>query len=416
MRARRRVAGFMLLVAAVLALGHCPSAGQDPVPPLPPGTARDDGDFPDLAKFPPFQRTVYLSARRGAEWLWQANRADGLFVPGQLPALNRIIDDDLFSRQAGAGCALAAAARFTGASRYEMRAKQAALALLAGTKADPADPGSRFPVPPATAAQRLAAAGLLVWMLQELPQPGDDLVKPGAELCQFLQKQQQADGSFAVQGEPDEEQLAAAGQALMGLLQSDIVRPAPWKLDAARKALPYYRALWQKSRGLRGTAWLTTAFATAYFRTKEKPFADAAIEAADWLCSLQLGPDPKNQSGQGGFAGPVGGGGLRQTPGIESALAAHALADACLAARQAGNAERYGRFREAAERGLQFVTTVQYTPANTRHFAEWFRPQLYGAFFASPVDGNTRLDYAQYAVCAMFRYLDQVAELPLRKK
>jgi hypothetical protein len=412
----RMVRWLIPLVATTIGFHELIALGQDPVPPLPKGAASDEGDFPDLGKLPPLERTLYLSARRGAQWLWQMNRADGLFVPGQIPALYRLLEEDLFLRQAGAACALASAARLTGAARYEMRAKQAALALLASTQTDPADPGCRYPAPPRGAAERLASAGLLVWMIHELPRPGDDLVKQSDELCLFLAKQQQAAGSFALAGEPDDEQAAAAGLALLGLLHSEPARPAAWKLDAARRALPYYRALWQKNREPRSTAWLASALATAYAGAKEKPFADAAYEMADWLCSLQIGSDPKNPAWQGGFAGSKSGRALSQSPGIESALLALALVDASLAARLAGDAERSGRYRQAAERGLQFATTLQYTPANTRHFAEWYQPQLLGAFFASPVDGNTRLDYAQYGVSAMLRYLEKLAESPIRKK
>src|SRR5262249_42882595 len=150
------------------------------------------------------------------------------------------------------------------------------------------------------------------------------------------------------------------------------VRPAAWKLDAARKALPYYRAAWQKNRDPRSTAWLASALATAYAVTKEKPFADAAYEMADWLCSLQIGMDQKNPAWQGGFASFKNGRVAPQAPGIESALLALALVDASLAARLAGDAERSHRYRQAAERGLLFAATLQYTPANTRHFAEWY--------------------------------------------
>jgi len=416
MRAGTHMIGCAAFLAAAAVSQCCLVRGQDKIPPLPRGAAEDRSDFPDLSQLPPLQRTLYLSARRGAEWLWQANRADGLFIPGQLPALNQTTEEDSFVRQAGAAGALALAARFTGIKRYEMRAKQAALALLAGTKTDPDDSGGRFPVAPATAAGRLAVAGLMVLCIHELPEPGGDLLDPADELCRFIQRQQQDDGALAMQGEPEEEQLAAAGQALLGLVQSAIARPSPAKLETACKALPRYRSRWLNCREPAAAAQLTSAFAAAYLRTKDKAFADAVIEMADWLCTLQIAFNPKHREWQGGFGGCRNGRAVPQRPGIESAQIALALADACAAVRLAGDVERQARYREAVERGLEFVATLQYTPANTRHFAEWYGPQLYGAFFASPVDGNTRLDYAQYGVSAMLRYLDKVAESPVRKK
>ena len=98
-----------------------------------PGVAKEDGDLPDLSKLHPFQRVAYLSAR-GAEWLWQSNRPDGLFVYGQVPALNVELEGDHYLRQVQGALALARAARFTNTSRYAVRARQALLALLASTQ------------------------------------------------------------------------------------------------------------------------------------------------------------------------------------------------------------------------------------------------------------------------------------------
>src|SRR5262249_1876784 len=148
----------------------------------------------------------------------------------------------------------------------------------------------------------------------------------------------------------------------------------------------------------------------------DKLFSELALEMADWLCTLQIGLDPKNLHWQGGFAGWQNGRVTPQEPTNETALLALGLAQACSAARQMGGNERFGRYRGSVERGLQFVIVLQYNSANSRHFAEWYQPQLFGAFFASPQDGNTRLDYAQHAVCAMCQYLDQVAETSLKKR
>ena len=66
---------------------------------------------------------------------------------------------------------------------------------------------------------------------------------------------------------------------------------------------------------------------------------------------------------------------------------------------------------------MQFLTTLQYTDANTQHFADWYRPRLVGGFHASHQDGNLRIDYTQHAVSALVQYpgrrpaLSGVAEL-----
>ena len=97
-------------------------------------------------------------------------------------------------------------------------------------------------------------------------------------------------------------------------------------------------------------------------------------------------------------------------PHVGSAAFAESLVAACRAARQAGDVARYPRYREALERCLQFLATLQYTEANTQHFADWYRDSLVGGFHASSQDGTLRIDYTQQAVCTLVQYLTYVAE------
>ena len=56
----------------------------------------------DLAKLPPLQKQMYLSVLSAADWLHRANRDDGRFVYGYLPAVNLVMEGDHYLRQAGA--------------------------------------------------------------------------------------------------------------------------------------------------------------------------------------------------------------------------------------------------------------------------------------------------------------------------
>ena len=96
-------------------------------------------------------------------------------------------------------------------------------------------------------------------------------------------------------------------------------------------------------------------------------------------------------------------------PQVGSAAYAEGLAAACRIARARGDLPRYRRYRDSLERCLQYLTTLQYSAANTQHFAEWYRPVLVGGFHASHEDGNLRIDYTQHAVCALVHYLAYVA-------
>src|SRR4029078_8062528 len=122
------------------------------------------------------QRQMLLSAQCGADWLYRMNGVKGRFLYGYLPALEAEMEGDHLLRQAGAACALARAARFTGEERYAVRATQAILAPLAETAVDARDPQVRSTAFPPTAVTRLGAPGLLLLAINELPAPQADLL------------------------------------------------------------------------------------------------------------------------------------------------------------------------------------------------------------------------------------------------
>jgi hypothetical protein len=426
MRARKHwVLGVVILTALVGYLGLAPVRCQDR-PALLPSAGADDNETLDVSKLDPLHRGIFLSARRGAEWLWQANRPNGLFLYGYIPSLDTPMEGDSYLRQIGGAFALARAARFLGDPRFAARARQAALTLLATTEVDPKDPTVRYAKFPSAYANRLGAAGLLLLAIHELPEPGEDLLQQSDQLCQFIRSQQQADGSLRFQDDlPPDNPLNPQndedkeginyypGEALYGLMKSQQHRPADWKIEVARKALAYYRPWWHKHRNTALVPWHSSAYAEAYLLTKEKVFADFVFEMNDWMASLQYGTTSRhNPLWQGGFAVWMNGTAVAMPPRVGSASYAEGLAAACRVARQAGDVARYQRYREATERCLQFLMTLQYTPANTRQFTDWYRPRLYGAFFGSHQDGSIRVDYTQHAICAMIEYLQYVADVP----
>jgi hypothetical protein len=392
-----------------------------PAPPAP-----HDGDKPaagrDLSKLSPLQQQMYLSVQRGADWLYRVNRPDGRFVYGYLPALNTAMEGDHYLRQVGAAFALARAARFTGDDRHVARATQAVLTLLGDTATDPKDPQVRYTSLPPAVVNRLAAAGLLVLAIHELPDPQEDLLKQSDQLCNYLRKQQRADGSLCYGDNPDDPKAAGEdpdgvnyypGEALYGLMRSQQHRPAAWKTEVVRKAVAYYHPYWRDHKNLAFVPWQTAAYAEAYVLTKEQPFADCVNEMNDWVCTLQYERlDPRHPLWVGGFMGWADGKPVESAPQAGSASFAEGLAEACRVAREAGDVARHRRYSEALERCLQFLATLQYTDANTQHFAAWYRPRLVGAFHASDQDGNLRIDYTQHAVSAMVQYLAQVARAP----
>jgi hypothetical protein len=363
---------------------------------------------------------MYLSVQRAADWLYRLNRPDGRFVYGFLPTLSTVMEGDHYLRQVGAAVALARAARFTGDERHAARATQAVLTLLADTTTDPKDPEVRCTALPSSVVNRLAAAGLLVLAINELPAPQEDLLKQSEQLCNYIRRQQLPDGSLCYADTPAEMKPSAddpegvnyyPGEALYGLMRSQQRRPAAWKTDVVRKALANYLPWWRLHKNMAFVPWQTAAYTEAFLLTKEPPFADAVNELSDWVCGLQYERlDPRRPLWVGGFMTWVDGKPAETPPQVSSASYAEGLAEACRVARQMGDLTRYRRYSAALERCLQFLATLQFTEANTQHFAAWYRPRLVGGFHASDQDGNLRIDYTQHAVCAMVQYLAYVAQ------
>ena len=374
----------------------------------------------DLSKFTNQQRHFYMSAQRGTEWLQRANKPDGRFINGLLPALRLPLEGDSYVRQAGAAFALARASKFFGEDRAAAIAKQALLTLLLETSVDPKEPHVRNA--PVHQLNPLAAAGLLVAAIHELPAPANDLLDQAEQLTNLLRKQILPDGSLnvaevGVESKPGTLNAEAIqhypGPALYGIIVSQRLRPAAWKLEALRKARVYYQQYWKHNKNVPMAAWHSAAYTEAYLHTKEPGFAEAVFEINDWLCGLQYQQvDPRRVAWMGGFQPWVEGKAVPLAPDIGSAGAVLSLAEACRLARAVGDVQRHQRYRQALESGLQFLTTLQYSEANTQHFADWYRPALVGAFHASAQDGNLRLDYSQNALAALVRYLEHVADLP----
>ncbi len=430
---RLRSLTFLTLLftgVVTLSLTH----GQDPrTPPLPvvPATYKEAAPAAmppvvalpaptssrDLSKLTETQKQALATAQRGARWLYQMNSETGRFHYGFLPALNHLMEGDNFLYQAAAAATLARAARLTGNRDFEARAAQAILLLKEETVFDPKDPKVRYTAMPSIILNRLAAAGLLVTAIHELPSPQADLLEMSDQLCNYIRRQARPDGSLCTSdlgadGQPLKESAAAMneypGIALYGLLLSQRQRPATWKTDLARQALAYYQPQWRANKNTACIPGQTAAYTEAYLLTKEPAFAACVLEMNDWLCGLQY-ETPSAKWWTGGFKTWKDGHESEDAPTISCAVYGESLANACRVARETADVKRHERYSAAVERHVLFLTSLQYTLANTLHFEVIYRERfLSGGFHASQQDGNLRLDYTQQAVAALLQYVDQV--------
>jgi hypothetical protein len=370
--------------------------------------------FRNFEKLPDFTRQMAMSALTGMEWLHRYNQAHGLFLSGYLPAVNQPIEEEHLFHQAFAAFVLARAARFTGDERYAVRANQAVLALLAGTSVEPGAPGVRRPAQPSVVCNRLGTAGFLVLAVCELPEPAADLVGKAEELCAFIRQQQRDDGTLSVVDSPTEVAEADGvnrypGVALCAVAASQRLRPAAWKTELLRKAVPAYRKWFKEHPDPAFVPWMTAACVEAYLMSKDAAPAEFAFEMNDWLCALQYeqSPDPRKPLWRGGFKSVRGGKVEAASPGIEAAPYAQSLADCCRLVRSmnAPDLTRYDRYRTSLVRAAQFLTSLQFTESNTLHFASNYRMMLVGGFHPTHADGNLRIEQSAAGVSAFIQFL-----------
>ena len=355
------------------------------------------------------------TGQRGADWLFRMHGIKGRFQPGLMPALNQVVEGDGFMRQAGATRALGHAARFCGEDRFAARATQAVLALLEETTLDPNDSLSRTLALPPGAVNRLGGIAAIVLAIHELPAPQSDLLDRSEQLCRTIAKMARPDGALGWDDgsgklvSDDDGIPYHPGLALQALLASHRKRPADWKLAAVRKALPIYRDWWKTHQDLDFVATMAPAFTEAYLVTKDKSLGDFVLVMGDWLCTMQyVQMDPRRALWFGGFRSVQGGKGVETLPTSRSALYCGSLIAACRVAADRGDLTNHQRYTEAIERTLQFLTTLQYTDGVTQHFAQWYRPQILGAFHTSQLDGNIRLEDTEHAVVTLMGYLEHV--------
>jgi hypothetical protein len=377
---------------------------------------------PDENTGNPLRQQMMLSAQRGGDWLFRMNDVDGRFLSGFNPALNLDIEGIHFLSQAGAAFTLARIARLTKEERYAARATQAIILLLGETTTDAKDARIRYTSLPSALLNRLGSAGLLILAVNELPAPQKDVLDQSEQLCNFIRTQVRSDGSLNCSEAADsskaiasqrEAEVVSAAQALYGLAISQRHRPASWKIEVLRGACSHYSTNWKNQKSIPCLPFLAGAFSESFQQSKETLFADCIFQMCDWLAGLQFERlDPIHPDWWGGFMACQDGKSVSQSPDITTASAAEALVEGCRLAQLKADPKRHERYKSTVELALQFVTRLQYSQANTKHFADWYRAKLLGGFHASQQDGTLRLEYAQHAVSALSQYVQVMGKNP----
>lgn len=419
--------GLGLVGAAVVAVAQPPTpptaAPLTPAPaaaPATPPASPTTQAAPPLARFQPFSafphetQAAVGAVVTGADWLARRNQPQGRFLFGYNPALRQPLMGDHDLKQGRAALALAQAAKFTGDEKQATLAAQSILALLAATKVDPADPNCRVPVHPPMVCNRVGFAATLAVAIYELPAADAKLVAEAEKLCEFLRRQCKPDGSVAFADGPADAEGANEypGMALHALVVSNRVKPEATKAEAIRKGIAFYQTAFRARPHPLLAATLTPACAELYLQTKSPDAAAAVYELNDWLSALQIpGTDPRVPQWAGGFRAVANGQQTDSPPGPETGLYVQSLAYACQLTRLTPDLARFEKYKAAVADATRFLTTLQYTETNTRHFEHTFRVgMLIGGFYLSPADGNLRIDATGTAVTGLLRFLASGAE------
>lgn len=342
----------------------------------------------------PLVNQTLQASRRGADWLSRANTTKGLFTPGIDPAMANEIPGTPLG-QILAAWALAKASAAFGDERYEMRSLQALLACLEDTTEDAEDPQARHSSAPSVVVSRPAGTAALLAAIASLEKPPAEFLDKAESLARYLGKPSVVAGLETVsKAEPATPALVACA-----LLDSHRHRPAPWKLEVARKALAINLAAEALPKAM---PWPVVA--AAGMSRHDPSFTARANAMADTLLGTQLDKvDPRHPEWFGGWSAVSAIAGVESAPPTcaSTANALMALAEAAAVCRREGDLNRHQRLRDSIDRGCQFLLQLQYTDANTQHFADWYRPRLTGGFRPGPKDSTLCLEQNHGALMAL---------------
>lgn len=368
-----------------------------------------------------FEASVRESALAAADWLLRET------AYGWNPALNRVLDGDNLLRRAGVFAALARASRV-----FRWRERPSGTESLAERVAREAGEfcalhttsGGSGLVRPSAAyeeANPVGLAALLVLAYAELDEGRRDDGAAHRERClgleRFLAERQRPDGALRLGPSHDpaddegwDDPDAAAyypGEALYALARRNRVERASWREEVLARAFSHYRGHWRRFRQQAFIPWQSCAYAEAFLQTKRREYAEFVFEMNDWLAPLQYANDGRTPAEwAGGFDAVWEGQRLHYPPGASTGSYAESLVDALRVAGAVGDEARAGRYERGVVAALGFLMSLQYAPANTRHFQPELQRRLHGAIHASVEDGVVRVDFAQHALSAMCGYLE----------
>lgn len=378
-----------------------------------------------------FDKVVQESAFECFRWLWR-NSGDNIY--GWNPSLNRPIPGRNLLRSAGAHAALARGVRtfvwettedgpWGLASIGEQVRDSVANFVREQTVSAEARVDFLRPLAKGDDCNPVGLAALLLLSLEEAtedpfghdPRIHDSI--PG--IARYLAYRQRQDGTFRLglsddpaddEGDDDLDEVAYyPGEALYAMARGHRIEKESWRTEVVERAFAPYRNHWRQYRQQAFVPWQSCAYSEMYLATRQRKYADFVFEMNDWLLPLQYSERVGvSKEWIGGFDSVWQGERMNAPPGASTGSYAESLVDAFRVARAVGDKERMEKYEAATIAAFRFLTSIQYTDANTKHFQPELQERLKGAFHASVEDGTVRIDFAQHALMAMCNYLKEV--------
>lgn len=372
--------------------------------------------FKKITELPEETKSLVFGFHRGLAWLGrdEIHQPSGRFITNLNPALWDYSQDDHLIRQAIGAVALSRSARLTGEEKYAVRAAQTILSLLTETVQKE---GMRYTATSNLVCSQFGASALLAIAILELPKVDEARQKNALELCAFLAKHLNKDGTWTFpEDAPAESEKQFAGLGLYALTLGAARQANLVPVETLQKAMAVQKKNFKGDAPIYSIAWLATAATELFARTKDPISCEFVFELAEWSRKLQytrqggLGLNQANW--HGGFMGFQDGKSVATAPTIESAGHALILAECCRACRYTTPADvnRYHAIRLPLLNSGEFLVGLQYTQEGVTHFVPQCRPALIGGFRSTLTDGNLRLESTAYAVLALGRLLECAAD------
>ncbi len=370
--------------------------------------------YKKITELPEETKTLIFGFHRGLAWLGrdEIHQPSGRFITNLNPSIWEYSQDDNLIRQGIGAVALSRCARLTGEEKYAVRAAQTILSLLAETTAKD---GVRSTNSPNIVCSKFGASALLAIAILELPKVDEARQKNALELCAFLAKHLNSEGEWTFpEDAPIDSEKQFVGMGIYALTLGAARQSTLIPVETLQKAVANQKKKFKGDAPVYSTAWLATASAELFARTKDKNACEFVFELAEWSRKLQY----TRQGGlgqanwHGGFMSYQDGKSVATAPSIDSTAHAMILAECCRACRYTTPADvnRYHSVRLPLLNAGEFLVGLQYTQEGVSHFVTQCRPALVGGFRPQLSDGNLRLESTAYAVMALGRLLECAAD------